>query len=130
MKTTKKDAARIGSLLKRADYLRLQGMGKKWVTPHFILQMAPMPPEGGGGCRFGQTIPKKIWKNATDRNRVRRRLRALVLDVLAPNPPMGVDLVLLPRSSARLAPREVLEKDLRWALKRLLGPEKGKNDLV
>ena len=77
-------------------------------------------------CRYGLTIPKKIWKNAVDRNRVRRRVRAVILGVLATATeqgkiPPGTDFVFLPRPPAHDAPIDQIEKDLKWAIKRLMG---------
>ena len=82
MKTSRADACQIGRLLKRADFLRVQSGGARWVTPTLILQKALMP-EGVPtvSCRFGLTATKKIFPNATDRNRVRRRFRALMIDL-------------------------------------------------
>lgn len=127
MKTRATDMAKIGRLLKRADFLRVQAAGRKWVTPHFIIQIADKPADTGPEiCRLGMTVTKKIFANATDRNRVRRRFRALFLDILAENPPQNLDFILLPRVTGIKAPREDLEKDLKWAVRRLLSPETGK----
>ncbi len=35
MKTRRDQITKIGRLLKRSDFLRVQGAGKKWVTPPF-----------------------------------------------------------------------------------------------
>ena len=126
MKARRQNAQSIGRLLKRADFLRVQSAARRWVTPLFILQIADKPADTGPEpCRFGLTVPKKVLPNATDRNRLRRRLRALILDVFAENPPQNLDFVLLPRLPALKSPREALEKDLKWAFRRLLTP---KND--
>ena len=163
MKTRRDQITQIGRLLKRADFLRVQGSGKKWVTPTCIVQMASaignavipdarnagepgpssvFPAEGPGSrplrglarddtpssppylCRYGMTVTKKIWKNSVDRNRVRRRVRAVLLDVLAARVNAGhippqTDFVILPRASALTAPIAAIEKDLAWAIKRL-----------
>jgi ribonuclease P protein component len=119
MKTSKSALQNIGRLLKRADFLRVQSTGQKWVTPHFIIQVMP-----ADFCRLGLTITKKIFKLASDRNRVRRRIRALIYDVLAENAPK-YDIVILPRVTSIKAPRENLKKDLEWALRRL--SERGKD---
>lgn len=165
MKTRRDQITQIGRLLKRADFLRVQGSGKKWVTPTCIVQMASaigdnvipdarkagepgpsplLPAEGPGSrllrrrdrddtlstptspylCRYGMTVTKKIWKNSVDRNRVRRRVRAVLLGILAARiraghiPPQA-DFVILPRASALTAPIAAIEKDLAWAIKRL-----------
>ena len=147
MKTRRDQITQIGRLLKRADFLRVQGSGKKWVTPTCIVQMAqtvtpnPSPTMSGSPppsrgevlsscptspylCRYGMTVTKKIWKNSVDRNRIRRRVRAVLLDVLAARVnaehiPPQTDFVILPRASALTAPIAAIEKDLAWAIKRL-----------
>lgn len=153
MQTRRDQMKHIGRLLKRADFLRVQSAGKKWVTPTCIVQVAThfpspsqgegqphetlsppvSPPNKGGGTpgpftyRYGITVTKKIWPRAVDRNRVRRRVRAVVLGLLANLPDskngQALDFVVLPRDAALTAPIATIEKDLKWALKRLLGGE-------
>ncbi len=136
MKTRATDTSHIGRILKRADFLRLQQgiqdkTARKWITPHLIVQLGPgpaMPNDAAISCRYGITITKKIFPLAVDRNRMRRRLRPLILSVLVAMPGVtGYDLVVLPRGPALKATPETLEKDLKWALKRLLSPEKEGN---
>ena len=120
----------IGRLLKRADFLRVQTKGQKWVTPTVIVQMAPMP-EGldvDYRYRFGLTATKKIFPRAVDRNRVRRRFRALMIDILAEKGGQGVDFVVLPRLSSLKSPSDALKKDLKWAIKRLLATKTGEDE--
>ncbi len=159
MKTRRDQITKIGRLLKRSDFLRVQGAGKKWVTPTCIVQMVqtvtphPNPTMLGSTspsrgevpplltsvlagddalsapaspylCRYGLTVTKKIWKHSVDRNRVRRRVRAVLLGILAGRMNTGqippqTDFVVLPRVSALTAPIEAIEKDLSWAIKRL-----------
>lgn len=133
MKTLKGQARQIAHILKRADFLRIAAAGRKWVTPAFIIQVADIPSPVAGTaeaaakvptCRLGLTITKKIFKSAVDRNRVRRRLRSMIIDVLAIDPPK-LDIVVIARTPALKSERSVLEKDLKWALKRLSAAPKG-----
>lgn len=57
---------------KRADFLRIQGGGKKSRTEHFLLIACP---NDGPRARLGVTITKKIDKRAVRRNFVKRRVR-------------------------------------------------------
>lgn len=124
MHTRREEMKQIGRLLKRADFLRVQGAGRKWVTPTITMQMAPLVDAGPGiTVRYGITVTKKIFKHAVDRNRVRRRIRPIMLALLVENTPIGQDIVLLPREAALNAPPETLEKDLKWAVKRLMDPD-------
>ena len=111
----------IGSLKKRADFLRVQQTGQKWVTKSFILRQLSQPEEQPSetDIRFGLTVTKKVYKNATDRNRVKRRLRAMVKDVLLENGTDKTDYVLIGRTETLTRDFEDLRKDLKWALKRL-----------
>ncbi len=133
MKTRRPQITKIGRLLKRADFLHVQKIGKKWVTPTCIIQITftTIPQQNITSikesyiCRYGLTITKRIWKHSVDRNRVRRRIRALFLGILADHIvmdkiPIGTDFVLLPRTPALNAPIDVIEKDLKWGIKRLI----------
>lgn len=130
MKARASDLQKIGRLTKRADFLRLQSMvatgtGQKWVTPYVIIQLAPEIADLPGlTLRYGLTVTKKIFPRAVDRNRIRRRYRALFLSIIGDfSKASGHDFVLLPRLPSLNAPAEILEKDLRWALKRVLSPD-------
>lgn len=123
MKAWKAEIKEIGHLRKRADFLRVQSAGRKWVTPNLIIQIAPMPPTPNLTCRLGLTVTKKIFPKSVDRNRVRRRYRALFLSVIGEFKGKGHDFVLLPRGPALKTPSADLEKDLKWALKRVLDPD-------
>lgn len=65
-------------LTRRADYLAA-GRGRRFHTPRFTLQGAErVLPEGADGVpRFGLTVSRKVG-TAVERNRVKRRLRAVL----------------------------------------------------
>jgi ribonuclease P protein component len=125
MHTRREETKHISRLLKRADFLRVQNAGQKWVTPTCIVQMADTDPPNILSIRYGLTITKKIWPRAVDRNRVRRRVRAVALAVLvaAGERVHNRDIVILPRAAALTAPVTTLDKDLTWAIKRLTTPD-------
>lgn len=110
------------SLKQRADFLRLQQTGQKWVTPAFIVQCihsdTPDLP------RVGLTVTKKMG-GAVVRNRIRRRLRAVMDRVAANNRvPQGWQLVLIARSDAAIRDFDQLCRDAEWAIRRLSEPVK------
>jgi ribonuclease P protein component len=107
-------------LPQRADFLRLQSAGRKQVTPSFILQAAARPSGvvEGRQPRVGFTVTKKIG-NAVVRNRVRRRLRSLAREVLAPTARTDLDYVLIGRHDAVRRDYATMADDLRRALRRL-----------
>src|SRR5262245_35861694 len=75
-------AKRLARLPKRADFQRLTASRRKVATLGFVLQAAPVPPSiKAPPLRVGFTASRKVG-NAVERNRVRRRLRALVAAIL------------------------------------------------
>ena len=107
----------ISSLKNRADFLRLNKSGKKWISKNLVLQT-----DSGAGddiLRYGITVTKKTYKSAVKRNRIKRRLRALANDILKNKALTNKDYVLIGRPSTLDAPYQTLEKDLIWCLKRM-----------
>ncbi|MFH1805018.1 MAG: ribonuclease P protein component [Pseudomonadota bacterium] len=117
----------VERLKKRAEFLRVAGTRRKWVTPGLILQGAPRPVGDSGTtecagqgrfARIGFTVTKKVGK-AVVRNRVRRRLRAvadqLVINLAVP----GWDYVVIGRQQTIERPFADLIEDMRAALQRL-----------
>ncbi len=118
MFATKEKVKCLDRLKKRSDFLRVQAQGRKWVAQGIIVQLAA---NDGLGRRYGVTVTKKLHKNATDRNRVKRRLRAVASDVLPDSLPDHHDIVLIGRTGSKDRPYLDLCQDLRWCLKKL-GP--------
>ncbi len=102
----------ISVLRKRAEFLAVAGTGKKWVAPGLILQMG-VP---GDAVRFGLTASVKVG-NAVVRNRARRRLRALAMEILPQAAPR--DYVLIARANTAARNHEQLKGDLVAGLKKL-----------
>jgi ribonuclease P protein component len=75
-------AVALTTLKRRAEFLRVRG-GARWSTPAFVLEARKRASAGSdatetlASARFGFTVTKRIGK-AVVRNRVRRRLKALV----------------------------------------------------
>lgn len=68
------------------------------------------------GGRFGFTVSKRVSKKAVVRNRIKRRLRAAVEEVVPSFKLSGCDYVVVGRKSSFDRPYEGLIKDLRYAL--------------
>jgi ribonuclease P protein component len=81
-------------LRKRAEFLAVAASGKKWVAPGFILQIGP-PRPATPSIHYGLTASRKVG-NAVIRNRCRRRLRALAVELL-PHATPEHDYVLIAR---------------------------------
>jgi ribonuclease P protein component len=82
------------SLRRRSDFSRVQRRGKRQVGPLFILLTA----DARGGSRVGVTVSKGVG-NAVARNRLRRRVKA-ILDRTAFGAPPYRDVVLIARPGA------------------------------
>lgn len=91
-------------LRKRAEFLRVQSVGQRASTPHFVLLVAAQPsaPAREAGVRspsrLGIVVTKKVG-NAVARNRVKRLCREcfrLWPDLV----PDGIDLVVIAKVGA------------------------------
>ena len=102
-------------LRQRADFLAVAN-GARANAAAFVLQARPR--DDDGPVRVGFTVTKKNG-TATERNRIRRRLRELVkrLDVIPMRP--HHDYVLVGRRAALSRDFETMLDDLRTALHRL-----------
>lgn len=79
-------------LTRRADFVAANA-GLRVARPGFVLLAHP---NGGQGLRFGITVTKRIG-NAVVRNRMKRRLRALVREVLPLHGLADTDHVMIGR---------------------------------
>ena len=104
-------------LRQRADFLRLQQTGRKWVTPAFVVRCVRT--DSQDLPQFGLTVTKKIG-NAVIRNRIRRRLRPVLDRMVEQTPLNGWQIVLIARAEAATLDADKLLRDLHWAIKRLL----------
>lgn len=116
MKQSRHMTKTLDRLKRRSDFLRVQAAGRKWVSTTLILQAAE---NDTGTCRFGITVSKKTSKSAVVRNRIKRRLRAILCDVLPQHAKPGIDYVVIGRAVAETKAYADLEKDLIWCLKRM-----------
>ncbi|MES2751534.1 MAG: ribonuclease P protein component [Pseudomonadota bacterium] len=102
-------------LKQRADFVAAAS-GLRMSGPAFVVQSRSR--DDGGPVRVGFTVTKKVG-TATERNRIRRRLREVVkrLDVISMRP--HHDYVLVGRRAALDRGFETMFNDLRSALSRL-----------
>lgn len=102
----------ITTLRKRADFLRLN-RGQKYITDSFILRALPQAvPLSPAQCRVGYTVTTKCG-NAVVRNRIKRRLRSLVRELLPDLGKAQVDYVFIARADAPLPAADCAMDDLR-----------------
>jgi ribonuclease P protein component len=105
----------LDRLRQRADFLAAAA-GLRVTTPGFVVQGRQR--DDAGPCRVGYTVSKKVG-TATERNRVRRRLRELVRRNGAPLMRPRCDYVLVGRRVALNRTFGAMSEDLAGALKRL-----------
>lgn len=113
---TSSSSTSVVPLRKRSDFLRVQKSALRWVTPGFVMTCEPAVPDQP--IRIGFTITKKIG-SAVVRNRIRRRFRHLMHELLPQLDVMGWTIVLLARPDALKRDYADLGKDVRWALRKL-----------
>ena len=105
-------------LKRRADFLRVAALRRKWAMPGLVLQVAPNPAEADARPRIGFTASRKVG-GAVQRNRARRRLREAVRAVLAAHAKPGLDYVVIAREQTVTRPWPDLLTDMELAMRRL-----------
>jgi len=111
-------------LVRRADFLRVQGSTFRVTTPSYVLLVAPRPEPNAASlpARLGLTVGKKVG-GSPQRNRVKRVFRELFRAWPGQGlVPAGTDLVVIARASAPglglAEARQELEKVARLLVKR------------
>ncbi|XYD10900.1 ribonuclease P protein component [Methylobacterium sp. NMS12] len=122
--------ATIERLKKRPDFLAA-AEGRRFHTERMTAQGRLRNPDVCPSLRLGFTITKRVG-HATERNRIRRRLRAALGLVAADLPSelagLPADIVLIARRPALEAPFEVLAEDLRRAIPAVTRPAAPRGD--
>jgi ribonuclease P protein component len=111
-----KPPGRLATLKRRAEFLRVRG-GARCATRTFVLEAKRRDGEAAG-ARFGFTVSRQVG-GAVERNRIRRRLKAAVRDVLADRARPDYDYVLIARRPALDTRFALLVADLVNALDRV-----------
>ena len=104
----------ITSLTDRADFLRLRN-GRKAMSAYFIVRVAPSNITTQTSARVGYTVTTKCG-NAVVRNRIKRRLRALVREIFPNAARAGHDYIFIARNDAKPSAAEAPFADLRAAM--------------
>ncbi len=106
----------VERLKKRAEFLRVASVRRKWAAPGVVLQAARDPnPLRADVARVGFTVTKKVG-NAVVRNRIKRRLRAVAREIIPDHAEAGWDFVLIGRAKTKDRQFDELKSDLCAAL--------------
>jgi ribonuclease P protein component len=99
-------------LAKRRDFAAVYARKRSWAGPLLVLYVLRSAPDGpnAGARRFGFSISRKVGK-AHDRNRVKRRLRA-VCRLRESGWKQGFDVIVVARTGAAAAGYDDLDNAL------------------
>jgi ribonuclease P protein component len=115
----------IGRITRRPDYLAA-AEGRRFHTGRMTAQGRPRrADEAEPGLRFGFTVTKRTG-HATERNRIRRRLKAAAAEAWTGHEARPLDVVLIGRRDALGAPFATLVEDIRRALAAVAKPKSDK----
>jgi ribonuclease P protein component len=113
LSTNPPNAVHPATLTRRADFLAANRGGRA-PMPGFVLLVRPRH-DGDSRMRVGYTVTKKIG-GAVVRNRMKRRLRALVREILPGEGIAGADHVLVGRAGGIERDFAALRRELSKAL--------------
>ncbi len=115
----------IGRLTKRPDFVAAAS-GRRFHTERMTVQarLRPItdPNSSDSGLRVGLTVTKRVG-HATERNRIKRRLRAAVPLAGQDYATINADVVIIGRREILTADYDVLIDDLRRALRVVTKPK-------
>lgn len=110
----------ISVIRKRPDFVAAN-RGKRFVTSGFVLLIHKRRSghiAGDQTVRYGITVTKKIG-NAVTRNRMKRRFRALIADILPEHGISGADHILIGRKQDKEPAFDAMQANLEKGLKHL-----------
>jgi ribonuclease P protein component len=113
-------APSLGRLTKRPDFVAAAS-GRRFHTERMTVQ-ARLREGSGLGLRFGLTVTKRVG-HATERNRIKRRLRAAIPTAGQDYAMLDADVVIIGRRDILSADFDVLIDDLRRALRAVTKPK-------
>jgi ribonuclease P protein component len=110
----------LSTLKRRAEFQRVRG-GGRWAASSFVLEgKARQASASDPNPRFGFTVTKKLG-GAVVRNRIRRRLKAAVAEVVQSCADPYFDYVVVARDAALDQSFELLKAELKTAFQRVHG---------
>jgi len=104
-------------ITKRTDFIAVAQKGRRWVTPSHIVQVLCEKAENKE-MRYGITASRKVGK-AVKRNYAKRRLRALVEELLPQYGLKGCDYVFIAKPSLVTTSFKALHEHMQRGLEKL-----------
>jgi len=121
------DRSSIGRLTKRPDFVAA-ATGRRFHTERMSVQGRLRSPEENksfAGLRYGLTVTKRVG-HATERNRIKRRLRNAVAEAAVGHEKIDMDMVIIGRRDILAADYAVLIADIDRALRIVSKPKVAK----
>ena len=106
-------------LHRSAEFLRLQRVGVRFQSPHFVLYAGRLDYEPERS-RLGVTVSRRIG-NAVVRNRVKRRVREVFRQAIRGGLPAGTSIVVIARGGAGALESAAIGDELAMAARNLSG---------
>lgn len=106
-------------LHRSAEFLRLQRIGVRFQSPHFVLYAGRLEHEPER-ARLGVTVSRRIG-NAVVRNRVKRRVRECFRKAIRAGLPAGTSIVVIARGGAGALESAAIGDELAMAARNLSG---------
>lgn len=116
MKATKEQIQILSRLKKQAAFDSLRKTKTRWVSKGFSVQAIPSDKPTPDFCVI---TSKHAAKLATDRNKMRRRLRAVAYEILTTSAKPDMAYMIVARKDSLTLSMDDLRKDLKWCLKKL-----------
>lgn len=116
MKATKEQIRILSRLSQQAAFDSLRLTKTRWVSKGFALQAIPSEDTRTSFCVI---TSKHAAKLATDRNKMRRRLRAVAYEILTTSAKPQMTYMMVARKESLTLSMDDLRRDLKWCLKKL-----------
>ena len=110
-------------LHRSAEFIRLQRIGERFQSPHFVVYAGQLEAKRGGEparSRLGVTVSARIG-NAVARNRVKRRVREIFRKSIRDSIPAGTSIVVIARAGAATLASAAVGDELAMAARNLSG---------
>lgn len=107
---------RTRRVVKEEDFNAVLGRGRFVTTPFFLLKYIRNNSEND---RYGFVVSKKVSKKATERNKIKRRLRAIIQKT-EHKAQQGRDIVFMVKKAAVTASFGEIKEETLGALKKIL----------